>query len=316
MDKEQLVFVDLGSGKGRTLLLASEYPFRRIVGVELSPKLHRIAKTNVEKFRSEEQRCRTFALHCMDAVRYDAAARADVALHVSAVPDTGSRSRARTHRSQPARATSSVLRGLHEPDLRRARRRERIVPAREQRAAHDAWRIRLDDLSASLKERFPWISLGAFPTRVERITGLAPNGVELWVKHENESSDLFGGNKVRKLEFMLGHARARGCSRVRTFGGTGAHHVAATAHARTRERVHGRGRAVSSALRRARARAHRRGAEGGCAASLREEHPRRRAFPRALRQRHGVARGRRLVGGRHARLGRGRRRDPRADRSR
>ena len=37
LDFHDFVFVDLGSGKGRTLLMASEYPFRRIVGVELLP---------------------------------------------------------------------------------------------------------------------------------------------------------------------------------------------------------------------------------------------------------------------------------------
>src|SRR5262245_6350419 len=40
---EDLTFVDLGSGKGKALFLAAAYPFRRIVGVELSPRLHRIA---------------------------------------------------------------------------------------------------------------------------------------------------------------------------------------------------------------------------------------------------------------------------------
>jgi SAM-dependent methyltransferase len=69
--EEELVFVDLGSGKGRALLLASEYPFRRIVGVELSPKLHRIAQTNVERFHSDAQRCRSFELLCMDAAEYE-----------------------------------------------------------------------------------------------------------------------------------------------------------------------------------------------------------------------------------------------------
>ncbi|HEX4515734.1 MAG TPA: pyridoxal-phosphate dependent enzyme [Polyangiaceae bacterium] len=87
----------------------------------------------------------------------------------------------------------------------------------------------MDDLSASLRSRFPYLPLGNFPTRVERVSGLAPPDVELWVKHENESSELFGGNKVRKLEFMLGAARACGMRHVSTFGGTGAHHVAATA---------------------------------------------------------------------------------------
>jgi SAM-dependent methyltransferase len=41
------VFVDLGSGKGRILLMAAEFPFRRIEGVELSPDMHRIALNNI-----------------------------------------------------------------------------------------------------------------------------------------------------------------------------------------------------------------------------------------------------------------------------
>jgi len=87
----------------------------------------------------------------------------------------------------------------------------------------------MDDLPASLRASFAHLPLGKFPTSVERVTGLAPPDVDLWVKHENESSQLFGGNKVRKLEFLLGAARAKGMGRVVTFGGTGAHHVAATA---------------------------------------------------------------------------------------
>ena len=40
-DFREFIFLDLGSGKGRTLLMASDYPFRRIVGVELLPALNR-----------------------------------------------------------------------------------------------------------------------------------------------------------------------------------------------------------------------------------------------------------------------------------
>jgi SAM-dependent methyltransferase len=50
VDYERFRFVDLGSGKGRALLLASEYPFREIIGVELSPKLDRVAKANIERY--------------------------------------------------------------------------------------------------------------------------------------------------------------------------------------------------------------------------------------------------------------------------
>lgn len=40
-------FVDVGSGKGRALLLATAWPWRRIIGVEASPVLHRTAESNV-----------------------------------------------------------------------------------------------------------------------------------------------------------------------------------------------------------------------------------------------------------------------------
>ena len=71
IEEEELVFVDLGSGKGRALLLASEYPFRRIVGVELSPRLHRVARANIERFHSDAQRCSRFELTCMDATDWE-----------------------------------------------------------------------------------------------------------------------------------------------------------------------------------------------------------------------------------------------------
>jgi len=54
---DQFTFVDLGSGKGRTLLMASEYPFRKIVGVELIAELHRAAEENIGEYRSRSQRC-------------------------------------------------------------------------------------------------------------------------------------------------------------------------------------------------------------------------------------------------------------------
>ncbi|HWR15915.1 MAG TPA: class I SAM-dependent methyltransferase [Terriglobales bacterium] len=49
VDVSEYVFVDLGSGKGRTLLMAAEYPFRKIVGVELFSELDQVAKENIRK---------------------------------------------------------------------------------------------------------------------------------------------------------------------------------------------------------------------------------------------------------------------------
>lgn len=61
------IFVDLGSGKGRTLLMASDYPFRRIVGVELLPELHRIAEQNLGQYKSNSQKCFALESICADA---------------------------------------------------------------------------------------------------------------------------------------------------------------------------------------------------------------------------------------------------------
>jgi SAM-dependent methyltransferase len=68
---EGLTFVDLGAGKGRALLLASELPFRRIVGVEFAPALAEIARQNIARYRSDRQRCRSFEIVCVDAVEYE-----------------------------------------------------------------------------------------------------------------------------------------------------------------------------------------------------------------------------------------------------
>ena len=63
-------FLDLGSGKGRTLLMASEYPFRRIVGVELLPSLNEIARENLAAYKSESQKCFAVESTCADATQF------------------------------------------------------------------------------------------------------------------------------------------------------------------------------------------------------------------------------------------------------
>ena len=67
---EDFAFVDLGSGKGRTLLLAAEYPFRKIVGVEFSSELNAVAVRNIGIYRSPRQRCADIASLHMDAADY------------------------------------------------------------------------------------------------------------------------------------------------------------------------------------------------------------------------------------------------------
>jgi len=52
VDARRLTFLDLGSGKGRALLLALEYDFRRIIGVEVSRELHAVAEENLRRVRT------------------------------------------------------------------------------------------------------------------------------------------------------------------------------------------------------------------------------------------------------------------------
>jgi SAM-dependent methyltransferase len=63
----ETAFIDLGSGKGRVVLMASEYPFRRIMGIELSPALHAVARDNLDRWRSPTRRCAAIELLCLDA---------------------------------------------------------------------------------------------------------------------------------------------------------------------------------------------------------------------------------------------------------
>ena len=67
---EGFVFFDLGSGKGRALLLASEYPFKRIIGVELSSQLHEIALENIARYQSPARKCAQIESVCMNAAAY------------------------------------------------------------------------------------------------------------------------------------------------------------------------------------------------------------------------------------------------------
>src|SRR5271168_907754 len=69
-DFHDFVFIDLGSGKGRTLLMASDHPFRRIVGVELLPVLHQAAQENLSKYKSESQKCFALESICGDATEF------------------------------------------------------------------------------------------------------------------------------------------------------------------------------------------------------------------------------------------------------
>jgi SAM-dependent methyltransferase len=63
------VFVDVGCGMGRAVLLATEHPFKQVVGIELSPALHAVARENLAAARGLRTRCRDVRLRRGDARR-------------------------------------------------------------------------------------------------------------------------------------------------------------------------------------------------------------------------------------------------------
>jgi len=71
VDLETFTFIDLGSGKGRALLLAAMYPFAHIAGVEVQPQLDAIARQNIERFDDPGQQCRSIESICADAREYE-----------------------------------------------------------------------------------------------------------------------------------------------------------------------------------------------------------------------------------------------------
>jgi SAM-dependent methyltransferase len=67
---EECIFIDCGSGKGRVLLLASEFPFRRIIGVEFASDLTDIAQANIRAYNSPTQKCKHLEAVCADATTF------------------------------------------------------------------------------------------------------------------------------------------------------------------------------------------------------------------------------------------------------
>ena len=91
-----------------------------------------------------------------------------------------------------------------------------------------------DATKPALFERFPelsgqidWLRLETSPSPVQQLEHLGHRS--LWIKRDDILSSLYGGNKVRKLEFVLAEAIEKGKDRVVTMGALGTNHGLATA---------------------------------------------------------------------------------------
>jgi SAM-dependent methyltransferase len=70
-DVSNYTFIDIGSGKGRMLLLAAELPFRRIIGVEFASDLDALARRNVKTYRNPKQACFQIEPVHIDATQFE-----------------------------------------------------------------------------------------------------------------------------------------------------------------------------------------------------------------------------------------------------
>ena len=94
----------------------------------------------------------------------------------------------------------------------------------------------LFDQWPALRGRLPWVELGDLPTPVQPVDpALRAAGLtgDFWVKRDDLTSRIYGGNKVRTLEVLFAEARERGATHVYSTGAFGSNHAAATVlHAR------------------------------------------------------------------------------------
>lgn len=66
VDFTSFTFIDLGSGKGRALLMAAMYPFAEVIGVEVQAELHAIAEQNIYCMEQNGRQCHNIRSVCMD----------------------------------------------------------------------------------------------------------------------------------------------------------------------------------------------------------------------------------------------------------
>jgi D-cysteine desulfhydrase family pyridoxal phosphate-dependent enzyme len=89
---------------------------------------------------------------------------------------------------------------------------------------------------ATILDPFPRVRLASLPTPLEPLPQLSAflGGPQILVKRDDQTGLAMGGNKVRKLEYLAGQARALGCDTLVTIGGLQSNHARQTAAAAAR----------------------------------------------------------------------------------
>lgn len=71
LDWNSFAYLDLGSGKGKSLLMAAQIPFAKVIGIEISQKLVTVAQKNLARCRNFDLKCKDIELVLQDATTYD-----------------------------------------------------------------------------------------------------------------------------------------------------------------------------------------------------------------------------------------------------
>src|SRR5437588_10783232 len=79
-----------------------------------------------------------------------------------------------------------------------------------------------------IESGFPRLKLGTFPTPVHRLERASERaGAEIWVKRDDLSGERYGGNHLRKIEFLLADAQRRKRPRILTYSCLGSNYAVA-----------------------------------------------------------------------------------------
>ncbi len=88
---------------------------------------------------------------------------------------------------------------------------------------------------SAIIDQFPRHQFAVLPTPLEYLPNLSADlGHKIWIKRDDCTGFALGGNKVRKLEFLMAEAIAQGADTIVTAGGTQSNHVRQTAAAATK----------------------------------------------------------------------------------
>ncbi|MFZ3339661.1 MAG: class I SAM-dependent methyltransferase [Terriglobales bacterium] len=115
----EFTFIDIGSGKGRALLLAAQYPFRKIIGVELIRELHSAAEENIAVWRAQSPARQVASIDalCLDARTFVFPETPLVVYLFNPLPEAGLRQVVRTLEESSQRAPRQIWIVYHNPLL-------------------------------------------------------------------------------------------------------------------------------------------------------------------------------------------------------